>query len=83
MTDVNLRAIISILTKKEGHFLWDWVCPILFFKAIVILTLKMSADVVWRGWSTVGAVRAGEKGCPGTTRPGDARKVPALLPLPS
>lgn len=46
VTDVNLRAIISILTKKEGHFLWDWVCPILFFKAIVILTLRMSADVV-------------------------------------
>lgn len=48
MTDVNLRAKISVLTKKEGHFLWDCVCSstALCFKAMVMLTLRMAADVV-------------------------------------
>lgn len=48
MTDVNLRAIISVLTEKECYFLWDCVCfsvP-LFFKVMVMLTLRVSADVV-------------------------------------
>lgn len=37
----------------------------------------------WHGWSTVGAVRGGEKGCPHATCPRDTRKSQPCSPSPA